>query len=157
MAQFDTLFILLAVSGAMLSFFLIGVDHSRHVGAIPDPSIANELAKDSDHFILFIVHTMLRTIGLNHVKFFQWRVLMTMKSTYLTSLIIHSVTALCWMGLSFLIAKESSNTEKKPTFSRIGFLTNCIFIALSMLMLYTLSLVYLPIIKNGLTLNINTL
>ncbi|KAG2388987.1 hypothetical protein C9374_014387 [Naegleria lovaniensis] len=171
--RFDLMLLLFASSGVLLSFILIRMDpNSKHE---TDPLITRELASP-EHSILFFIHMFLKSVGLNHVKFFQWRALMEMKQFYMISLCVHSITAMCWILLLYFGNKNSesgidvnnnNNSQKQQqqqkkiqkhssssssSFSWLKFVLNAILIMSCVSMLFILSLVYLPLIKNGIQL-----
>ncbi|EFC49313.1 predicted protein [Naegleria gruberi] len=166
MQKFDLNLLLLASSGVLLSFFLIGFDRAKYATAVDDPRVIHELY--SEHFILGLVHTFLGTIGLNHVKFFQWKLLMNLKVYYLASLALHALTGLAWIVLASFTSSSSSttgnegnsnNTSKKKQqqssnnngsvgFNFASFVLNGSIITICMVALFVLSLVYIPIFSN---------
>ncbi|KAF0972187.1 hypothetical protein FDP41_009495 [Naegleria fowleri] len=164
--RFDLMLLLFASSGVLLSFILIRMDtNSKHE---TDPLITRDLSSNSEHSILFFIHMFLKSVGMNHVKFFQWRALMEMKHFYLISLAVHSLTAICWVLLLYFGGKNSGegksdlsvnqkqqqkknqkSTSSSSSFSWVTFVLNAILILGCVSMLFILSLVYLPLIKNG--------
>ncbi|KAL9654567.1 hypothetical protein ABK040_006631 [Willaertia magna] len=142
-SHFKSIFFFLTLTGAVIAFVVMGMDKSKTVSTHAlDPRIENTLMTSSEHVVIGHIYKILKLTHLENVKFFQWKTLMDMRNWYLVSLAVHVFVVITW-----IVSSEVERANNKKKFSFISFLVNTTTITLSMTLLFTLSLVYLPFLS----------